>query len=146
MILPWTAHVYTALGAVLALSATISTFNDDFRSAFVALIAATFIDATDGWWARAVRVKERLPDFDGGRLDDIVDYLTYVFVPVLIVWRLGLLPDGWTVMVGGGVLVASAYGFAQSDAKVVTNDYFFTGFPSVLERGGALSLLAAPVA
>jgi phosphatidylcholine synthase len=130
LILPWIAHLYTALGAVLALSATISTFNDDFRSAFVALIAATFIDATDGWWARAVRVKERLPDFDGGRLDDIVDYLTYVFVPVLIVWRLGLLPNGWTLMVGGSVLVASAYGFAQGDAKVVTTDHYFTGFPS----------------
>jgi phosphatidylcholine synthase len=130
LILPWSAHLYTALGAVLALSATISTFNDDFRWAFVALIAATFIDATDGWWARAVGVKERLPDFDGGRLDDIVDYLTYVFVPVLIVWRMGLLPDGWTLMVGGFVLVASAYGFAQSDAKVVTDDSFFTGFPS----------------
>ncbi len=128
--LAWIAHLYTALGAVLALSATLAIFNGDFRSAFLALIAATFVDATDGWLARAVRVKERLPDFDGGRLDDIVDYLTYVFVPVLIVWRVGLLPDGWTLMVGGVVLVASAYGFGQSDAKVVTDDYFFTGFPS----------------
>jgi phosphatidylcholine synthase len=130
LILPWIAHLYTALGAVLALSATLSTFNGDFRSAFVALIAATFVDATDGWLARAVGVKQRLPDFDGGRLDDIVDYLTYVFVPVLIVWRAGLLPDGWALPVGGAVLVASAYGFAQSDAKVVTDDHFFTGFPS----------------
>jgi phosphatidylcholine synthase len=126
----WTAHLYTALGAVLAFSATLSIFDNDFRSAFLALIAATFIDATDGWLARAVHVKERLPNVDGARLDDIVDYLTYVFVPLLIVWRSGLLPDAWTLMVGGFVLVASAYGFAQSDAKVVTSDYFFTGFPS----------------
>jgi phosphatidylcholine synthase len=127
---PWTAHLYTALGAVLAFSATIATFNGDFRSAFLALIAAALVDATDGWWARVVRVKERLTHFDGARLDDIVDYLTYVFVPLLIIWRLGLLPDGWVMWVGGIVLVASAYGFGQSDAKVLTTDYFFTGFPS----------------
>ena len=52
-----------------------------------ALALAIFIDATDGWLARALRVKERLPFFDGGRLDDIVDYLTYVFVPVLLMLR-----------------------------------------------------------
>ena len=126
----WTAHLYTALGAVLAFFAAIAAFNGDFRSAFLALIAATFVDATDGWWARAVQVKKRLPHFDGARLDDIVDYLTYVFVPLLIVWRLGSLPDGWVMWVGGLVLVASAYGFVQTDAKVLTTDYFFTGFPS----------------
>jgi phosphatidylcholine synthase len=129
-LIAWTAHLYTALGAVLAFFATIATVNGDFRSAFLALIAATFIDATDGWWARAVHVKERLPLFDGARLDDIVDYLTYVFVPMLIIWRLGLLPDAWTLWVGGFVLVASAYGFVQADAKVQTTDHFFTGFPS----------------
>jgi len=31
------------------------------------------IDATDGTLARLVRVKERIPWFDGDRLDDIVD-------------------------------------------------------------------------
>ena len=28
------------------------------------------------------------------------------------------------------MLLASAYGFGQSDAKVVTTDHYFTGFPS----------------
>ena len=34
------------------------------------------------------------PGFDGARLDDIVDYLTFVFVPVLLLYRAGHLPDG----------------------------------------------------
>lgn len=126
----WLAHLYTALGAVLALAATIAVFESRFRDVFLLLGAAVFIDATDGWLARALRVKERIPDYDGARLDDIVDYLTYVFVPVLVVIYAGLLPDGWAIPVGGLVLLASAYGFAQADAKVATTDHFFTGFPS----------------
>ena len=50
---------------------------------------AIFIDATDGLLARALRVKERLPWFDGALLDNIIDYLTYVFVPVLLMLRAG---------------------------------------------------------
>jgi len=126
----WLAHLYTALGAVLALFATQAVFRSDFRAAFLALAAATVVDATDGWLARALRVKQVLPGVDGGRLDDIVDYLTYVFVPVLLLGAAGLLPDGWAMGVGAAVLLASAYGFAQSDAKVVTLDHYFTGFPS----------------
>lgn len=128
--MPWLAHLYTSLGAVLALYATLAVFDGEFRSAFLALAAATFVDTTDGWLARAVRVKERLPGFDGGRLDDIVDYLTYVFVPVLLVLQAGLLPVGWGGWIGGAVLLSSAYGFGQVEAKVATTDHYFTGFPS----------------
>jgi phosphatidylcholine synthase len=127
---PWLAHLYTALGAALAFYATLAVFDGQFRGAFLALVVCTFIDATDGWLARALRVKERLPGFDGGRLDDIVDYLTYVFVPVILVVEARLLPEGWSLAVGSLVLLASAYGFAQVDAKVSDSDFFFTGFPS----------------
>lgn len=126
----WLAHVYTALGAPLALLATLMVLGGDYRNAFIVLAAATVIDTTDGWLARWLRVKEVLPGFDGARLDDIVDYLTYVFVPVLLMLRAGLLPPGWGALVGAVVLLASAYGFAQADAKVSTTDYYFTGFPS----------------
>ncbi|MDH4063024.1 MAG: CDP-diacylglycerol O-phosphatidyltransferase [Acidobacteriota bacterium] len=130
MKLPWLAHLYTALGAVLALYATLAIVEGAFRDAFLALAAATFVDTTDGWLARALRVKERLPGFDGGRLDDIVDYLTYVFVPALLMLEAGLLPVGWGTAACAAVLLSSAYGFGQVDAKVATTDHFFTGFPS----------------
>ena len=80
--LAWFAHLYTATGAVIALLATAMTFAHNFRAAFLYLVAATIVDATDGVLARAVRVKERLPHFDGALLDNLVDYLTYVFVPI----------------------------------------------------------------
>ncbi len=130
MIVPWVAHVYTAMGAVAALYATLDVFAGEFRDAFLWLTLATVIDTTDGWLARALRVKERLPSFDGSKLDDIVDYLTYVFVPVLLLLEAGLLPPTWGVAVAIVVLLASAYGFSQAEAKVNAGDYFFTGFPS----------------
>ena len=127
-VLPWVAHLYTASGAVIALLATAITFAHNFRAAFLYLVAAIFVDATDGLLARGLKVKERLPDYDGGRLDDIVDYLTYVFVPVLIVWQAELVPVAFPVC--AAMLIASAYGFGQADAKVLAGDHFFTGFPS----------------
>lgn len=127
-ILPWIAHGYTASGAVLALLATGVTFAHDFRAAFIYLGIATVVDATDGVLARVLKVKQRLPHYDGARLDDIVDYLTYVFVPVLIVWQAELVPVPLPVC--GAMLLASAYGFGQADAKVEAGDHFFTGFPS----------------
>lgn len=127
---PWAAHLYTTLGAGAALGAALAVLDLRFRDAFLWLSLAVFIDATDGWLARALRVQERLPQFDGARLDDIIDYLTYVFVPVLLMLRADLLPTGWGVWAGVAVLLSSAYGFARADAKVVTTEYFFTGFPS----------------
>jgi len=127
-ILPWIAHCYTATGAVIALLATGVTFAHNFRAAFIYLVVATFVDATDGVLARALKVKERLPHFDGARLDDIVDYLTYVFVPALIVWQAEMVPVAFPVC--AAMLLSSAYGFGQAHAKVNTGDHFFTGFPS----------------
>jgi phosphatidylcholine synthase len=127
---PWIAHLYTALGAGTALAATLATFAGDVREAFLWLAVAVFIDATDGALARALRVKDRLPWFDGALLDNLVDYLTYVFVPVLIMLRADLWPEVAAPWIGVAVLVASGYGFSRADAKVATSDYFFTGFPS----------------
>jgi phosphatidylcholine synthase len=91
------------------------------------MVVATLIDATDGTLARMVRVKEVLPGFDGRRLDDLIDFLNYSCLPLLLVWRAGLLPRGgeaWLLV----PLLASAYGFCQVHAK--TPDGYFLGFPS----------------
>ena len=127
---PWLAHLYTASGAVTALASALAVHTGDYRTALFWLATATVIDATDGVLARALRVKECLPWFDGAKLDDIVDYLTYVFVPVFLIVRAGLVPPALSMWIGGAVLIASGYGFSRADAKVATTDYFFTGFPS----------------
>jgi phosphatidylcholine synthase len=124
----WSVHGYTALGAVAAFAAALAVFDGRYRAAFMLMAAATAIDASDGALARLARVKEVTPGFDGARLDDIVDYLTFVFVPILLLFRAGDLPSHWGGIVAAAVLLSSAYGFSASDAK--TEDHFFTGFPS----------------
>ena len=123
-----TVHAYTATGVLLAWLALRSAWEHDPRSALLWLSGAVFLDATDGVAARAADVRRHAAWIDGARLDDIVDYLTFVFVPMLILYRAGNLPDGWGLWVVAAVLLSSGYGFASLDAK--TSDYFFTGFPS----------------
>ena len=74
----WLVHIYTASGALCAFFGTLAVFSSRYRDAFLLMVLATFLDATDGVLARAAAVKEVLPRFDGARLDDIVDYLTFV--------------------------------------------------------------------
>jgi phosphatidylcholine synthase len=125
----WAVHAYTALGAPLALVALVAVTHGRYDVAFWCMVFATFIDSTDGVLARRFRVKEVLPQFDGARLDDIVDYLNYVLVPLVLAYHAGLVPHGgWGLAVAGLPLVASGYGFCQTAAK--TKDHFFTGFPS----------------
>ena len=46
-------------------------------------LAAMVVDGTDGMLARRWRVKEVVPWFDGALLDNIVDYITYAFAPMV---------------------------------------------------------------
>jgi phosphatidylcholine synthase len=69
-----------------------------------------------------------VPYLNGAHLDDIVDYLTYVFVPAFIVVQSGLVPAPAALPVAAAMVLASAFGFSRDDAK--TADHFFTGFPS----------------
>jgi phosphatidylcholine synthase len=126
----WLVHAYTALGLVCAagMAALIVQGGDEaFRGAFLLMMVATAIDATDGWLARRVRVKQVLPGFDGTALDNLIDFQTYVTVPLLLLWRAGVLAGGqaWLLIVP---LLASAYGFSQVNAK--TPDGYVLGFPS----------------
>ena len=127
-IFAWLVHLYTALGVVVGFLAVLSIEQADYRSAFLLMGLAVVLDATDGTLARAARVKEILPWFDGDVLDGIVDYFTYVIVPVLLCYRADLLPEGDALWLAALPLVASTYGFSHKSAK--TPDHFFLGFPS----------------
>jgi phosphatidylcholine synthase len=124
-LLAWCVHLFTASGAVLAVFALWEVGRGGTARAAIYMLAALSIDAVDGTLARRARVAEHLPGIDGRRLDDVVDFLNYAIVPVVFLlgtgaiahWSLAALP-----------VLASAYGFAQVDAK--TEDDFFLGWPS----------------
>jgi len=141
--LAYLVHVYTATGAVWALLSLIAIDASDYRLALIWLVVATFVDATDGWLARWARVDRHAALINGARLDDIIDYATYVLAPGVLLLHAGRLPAGWIgVTVVSGMLLASALGFTRQDAK--TDDHFFTGFPSYWNIV-ALYVLAADI-
>lgn len=123
--LAWGVHAFTASGAVVGTLALLAILQGNLSRAGLLMLVALVIDSVDGTLARRVRVREVLPSFDGRRLDDIVDYLNYVIVPVVFMLAAGsLLGWPWAAL----PVLASAYGFSQEDAK--TPDDFFLGFPS----------------
>jgi phosphatidylcholine synthase len=129
--LAWCVHFYTAVGLILAAAIAVLLVRggpDAFRWSFLLMLLATLVDATDGTLARRIGVKKVLPQFDGRKLDDLTDFLTYTFLPLMLIWRAEVLPrgfEGWLLL----PLLASAYGFCQVEAK--TDDGFFLGFPSL---------------
>ena len=128
MVGAWSVHALTASGALWGLLAVLCIAQSEFREALLFMIVAIAVDSVDGMLARWVRVKETMPRFDGALLDNLVDYLNYVFVPAVFIHEAHLLPPSLALLSSIVICVASAYQLCQIDAK--TDDHFFLGFPS----------------
>jgi len=130
----YAVHLLTASGVVAAFLAAAELMREapDERVAFAWLAVAVLIDAVDGPLARAWQVKRFAPDISGRTIDDIVDYLTFTFIPLLLVWRMGWVPAAPSLLGAAWVvpaLMASLLGFANVGAKDEAAGYF-RGFPS----------------
>ena len=119
-------HIYTGSGIFLAFWAALALLEKDVSTFFVALWLAVIVDATDGTLARYFDVKHVIPGVDGGLMDNIIDYITYVFLPAIALVVFDLIPANltWVALLPLG---ASLYGFSQIQAKA---DASFVGFPS----------------
>lgn len=124
----WGVHLLTASGAAVGVWCLVAIHEGQYGRAFLGMLTAVLIDAMDGPLARAARVKQVLPMIDGSKLDDLVDYLNYVVVPVVFMHSAHLLPPAGSLWILAVPTVASACRFCHASAK--TPDHFFTGFPS----------------
>jgi phosphatidylcholine synthase len=124
----WGVHLLTASSAAAGVLAVLAAERGDPATAMWWMAYTVAVDAVDGTLARAVGVKQVLPYFDGTRLDDLIDYFTWVIVPMLFMLWTDMLPPASAVPLACAVVVASAYQFCRTDAK--TTDHYFTGFPS----------------
>jgi phosphatidylcholine synthase len=125
----WAVHLFTASGVVLALLALAALDGGDEHQALLWLVAAIVIDGVDGTFARAAHVKTRLPRIDGDALDLVIDYLTFVFIPAMLIWRGNYLPQSLALPLTALILLSSLYVFARRDMK--TDDGYFRGFPAL---------------
>ncbi|MHA3915259.1 CDP-alcohol phosphatidyltransferase family protein [Halovulum sp. GXIMD14793] len=130
MILFWRAfavHMFTAVGAALALMAMLAAGRADWPMMFLWLLVALVVDGFDGPMARAVDVKRNAPQWDGVLLDLIIDYLTYVIIPAYAMVEAGLIGEGWSLAAGLMICVTGVVYFA--DTRMKTSDNSFSGFP-----------------
>jgi phosphatidylcholine synthase len=124
-------HAFTASGVAFAFLAVRELMKDapSPRWAFGWLAVAVLIDAADGPLARRWDVKTYAARIGGRTIDDIVDYLTFTFIPLLLVWRMGWLPGDEDALWVVPAMVVSLFGFANTEAKL-DEEGFFLGFPS----------------
>jgi phosphatidylcholine synthase len=125
----WLVHAFTASGAAVGLLALERAISEDFVGTFAWLAVALIIDGVDGTFARAFRVRENLPHVDGDLLDLVVDFLTYVVVPMVAFVHAGFMAREFALPLAAIVVTASALYFA--DTRMKTEDNWFRGFPTL---------------
>lgn len=122
-------HLLTASGAVAGLVALQSVFNESIRAALLWLIACQILDGIDGPMARRFDVELHAPHIDGHVLDLVIDYVTCVVVPVVLLLNMQIIPQELSMTVAGSILITSALWFARTDQE--TEDVWFNGFPAM---------------
>jgi phosphatidylcholine synthase len=125
----FSVHVFTALGAGLALIAMLEAVREHWAAMFAWLGVALVIDAIDGPVARRLDVVHVQPNWSGEVLDLVVDFVTYVFVPAYAITASGLLLPVAAPLLGIGIVVSGALYFA--DRRMKTADNHFRGFPGL---------------
>src|SRR6202000_2704185 len=125
----FSVHVFTALGAGIALLALLEAVREHWAAMFAWLFIALVIDAADGPMARRLDVVRLQPNWSGDVLDLVVDFVTYVFVPAYAIAASGLLLPLAAPVLGIGVTVSGALYFA--DRRMKSADNHFRGFPGL---------------
>jgi phosphatidylcholine synthase len=122
-------HIFTALGAGVALIALFEAVREHWAAMFWWLGAALVIDGIDGPMARRLEVERVQPNWSGEVLDLVVDFVTYVFVPAYAITASGLLLPVAAPLLGVGIAVSGALYF--SDRRMKSADNHFRGFPGL---------------
>jgi phosphatidylcholine synthase len=122
-------HVLTASGALAGLVALQSVIDGHIRAALLWLIVCQILDGIDGPIARKFDVSLHAPHIDGHVLDLVIDYVTCVVVPTVLLIRMDVVEPRLTMTISGLILITSALWFARTDQE--TEDVWFNGFPAM---------------
>lgn len=138
----FSVHIFTAMGAAVALIALLEAVREHWAAMFAWLGMALVIDAVDGPIARRLDVVRLQPDWSGEMLDLVVDFVTYVFVPAYAITASGLLLPPTAALLGAGIVVSGALYFA--DRRMKTPDNHFRGFPALWNAAAFYLFLLQP--
>jgi phosphatidylcholine synthase len=140
----FSVHIFTAMGAGIALLALLDAVREHWASMFAWLGVALIIDAIDGPMARKLDIMRLQPNWSGEVLDLVVDFVTYVFVPAYAITASHLLLPLAAPILGLGIVVSSALYFA--DRRMKAEDNHFRGFPALWNAAAFYLFLLHPPA
>ena len=79
-------------GLVFACLAAVALVEGQIKLMWLWLGIAMIVDGVDGTCARKACVRQVIPWFDGSVLDNIIDYITWTFLPAVFMYLYGLIP------------------------------------------------------
>ncbi|PID63229.1 MAG: CDP-diacylglycerol O-phosphatidyltransferase [Gammaproteobacteria bacterium] len=135
--LAYGVHLFTVMGLLLALIATWCISQGVHQDAgwirlfFIFMMLCVFVDAVDGTMARKFEVKKYTPHIDGALLDNMIDYITFAFLPGYFILVSNVIENNFlSITAVSFIIVSASYQFCRTDAKIADDDHYFVGFPS----------------
>ena len=129
VIAAWAVHAFTISGLAWATLALFAMLDNNIPMMWLWFVIALIVDGVDGTLARKVGVRQVIPWFDGGVVDNLVDYLTWTFLPALFMaMYLPFGPKPLPVIMMVVIIVSSVFCYANDGEK--SNDNYFVGFPA----------------
>jgi phosphatidylcholine synthase len=123
----WLVNIFTASGTIAAFYSVVCISQNDFRTAMWLLFLCLFIDGIDGTFARIFKVSEALPWIDGKTIDEVVDFVTYAFVPTYMMYQAKIFSNSVMPIAVSLILLTSAFYYGKKG--MVSHDLHFVGFP-----------------
>ena len=127
--LSFLVHILTASGVICSYMCITNIFKKEIEICFFWLGIALIIDVIDGPIARKLDVKNKYPSLNGLMLDTIVDYINWIFLPVLILFQFDLIYKNLEFILVPALLLIPALSYSTT---ITTNpDRSYSGMPAI---------------
>ena len=122
-------HIFTGSGIIFSFMALVSVIEGYKLLTFMFLGIALLVDIVDGTLARKYKTKIIFPNIDGKTLDTIIDYINYIFIPCIMIYKFDYLPPDLTIIIPIFIICVSLYSYVNT--KLVDTSFSYIGFPSI---------------
>ena len=127
--LSFSVHILTASGVICSYMCISNIFKKEIELCFFWLGIALIIDVIDGPLARKLGIKNKYPSINGLMLDTIVDYINWIFLPVLILFQFDLVYKNLEFILVPALLLIPALSYSTT---ITTNsDKSYSGMPAI---------------
>ena len=122
-------HILTASGLICSYMSITNIFKEEIELCFFWLGIALIIDVIDGPIARKLDVKNKYPSLNGLMLDTIVDYINWIFLPVLVLFQFDLIYKKLEFILVPALLLIPALSYSTTITK--NSDKSYSGMPAI---------------